>query len=218
MRLVFGEGAEVGFRGAWCEQADGDEADETGEECGEDGVAVGENGGEVGVDEGAIPEDGDKGPGEDAGNGSGGGGAAPVERGEDDRGERSGVDGVGVEGFLKDGLCVQALIERPEAEQDDHRAGDEEDFFVRGAGLEVADEEVVDQVGGGGEEIVVGGGDDLGEDGPDEQRAEELEKKRCRSVVVPHICAEGVQTGVGEDLAGMVVYFASGEDGGACDG
>ncbi len=45
-----------------------------------------------------------------------------VERGEDDWGERGGVDGVGVEGFLEDGFGVEALIERPEAEQDDHQA------------------------------------------------------------------------------------------------
>ena len=61
---------------------------------------------------------------------------------------------------------MQALVERPEAEQDDHSAGDEEDLLVAGFGAEVADEDVVDEVGGGGEEIVVGGGDDLGEDGP----------------------------------------------------
>ena len=131
-------------------------------------------GGEVGVDEGRVPEDGDEGAGGDGGDGGGGGGAAPVEGGEDDGGERGGVDGVGVEGFLEDGLGVEALVERPEAEQDDHEAGDEEDVLVGGVGADVADEDVVDEVGGGGEEVVVGGGDDLGEDGADEERAEEL--------------------------------------------
>ena len=76
-------------------------------------------------------------------------------------------------------------------------------------GLEVADEDVVDQVGGGREEIVVGGGDDLGEDGPDEKRAEKHEGTGA---------GEGVQAGVGENLAGVVVDIAGGKDGGAGDG
>ena len=129
------EGAEVGFGGGWGEEADGDEAGERGDEGGEDGVAVANDGGEVGVDEGSVPEDGDEGSGEDAGYRRAGGGAAPVEGGQDHRSERGRVDGVGVEGFLEDGFGVQALVERPQAEQDDHGAGDEEDLVVEALGL-----------------------------------------------------------------------------------
>ena len=81
--------------------------------------------------------------------------------------------------------------------------------LLQALGRDVADEDVVDEIGGGGEEIVVGGGDDLGEDGSHEQRAEELERSRA---------GEAVEAGVGEDLAGVVVDFAGGKEGGAGDG
>ena len=101
------------------------------------------------VDVGRVPEDSDEGPGEDAGDGGGGSRATPIEGSEDDGRERGGVDGVGVEGFLEDGLGMQALIERPEAEQNNQQAGDEQDLLVSGFGANVTDKDVVDQVGGG---------------------------------------------------------------------
>lgn len=54
------------------------------------------------VNKGRIPEDRDERTDRDAGYGGRGGGSTPEESGEDDRGEGSGVDGVGVEGLLED--------------------------------------------------------------------------------------------------------------------
>ena len=88
--------------------------------------------------------------------------------------------------------------------KDDHEAGDDEDALVGGLGRDVADEDVVDEVGGGGEEVVVGGGNDFGEDGSDHDGAEDVR--------------QAVHAGVGEDLAGAVVDLAGGEEGGAEDG
>ena len=76
----------------------------------------------------------------DGRDGGDGGGAAPEEGGKDDGGQSGGVDGVGVEGFLEDGLGVEALVEGPEAEQDDGEPADDEDAFVRGVGGDVADD------------------------------------------------------------------------------
>ena len=92
------------------------------------------------VDEGSIPEEGDDGAGGDAGDGGGGSSFAPEEGGEDDRSESRRVDGVGVERFLKDGLDMEGLIERPETKQDDHEAADGEDLFVGGLWGDVADD------------------------------------------------------------------------------
>ena len=190
-----------------------------------------------GCGRGRVPEDGDEGSGEDAGDCGGGGGASPVEGGEDDWRERGAVDGVGVEGFFEDGFGVRGDCRGPDAEQDDHQAADDEDLLVGGLGLDVADEDVVDEVGGGREEIVVGGGDDLGEDGSDEEGAEELKQAwrvnggsdlcggddvdrpagEVGTVVTVCSGCEAVEADVGEDLAGMVVDLAGGEEGGAGD-
>ena len=82
-------------------------------------------------------------------------------------------------------------------------------MFVGGGGFEVAEEDVVDEIGGGRKEPVVGGGDDFGEDGTHEESAEELEDGGA---------VEGVEAEVSEDFAGAVVDFAGGEKGGTGDG
>ncbi len=104
---------------------------------------------------------------------------------------------------------MEGLVERPEAEENDHEAADGEDLFVGGSGGDVADVDVVDEVGGGGEEPVVGGGDDLGEDGSHEEGAQELKGGRA---------GEAVEASVGEDLAGTAVDFAVRKEDGAGDG
>ena len=78
--------------------------------------------------------------------------------------------------------------------------------FVRGFGGDVADEDVVDEIGGGREEVVVGGGDDLGEDGADQQRSEDAPQGKA------------VDAGVGEDLAGAGRGLRRWEERGAYDG
>ena len=105
-----------------------------------------------------------------------------------------------------------------------------------GVGAEVADEDVVNQVGGRGKQPVVGGGNDLGEDGSDQKRAEQLAgggARRGEDLGGGYHGGsaggvgngddrlggrEAVEADVGEDLAGTVVDFAGGEDGGAGDG
>ena len=199
----------MGGGGARGGERDEDEAEERGEEGGKNGVALGNDAGKGVVDEGRVPEKGDDGAGGDGGDGSGGGGAAPEESGEDNGGECGRVDGVGVERLFEDGFNVHGLVKRPDAEQYDHEAGDKEDLFVGGKGFKVAEEDVVDEIGGGGKEPVVGGGDDFGEDGTHEERAEELQDGGA---------VEGVEAEVGEDFAGAVVDFARGEKGGTGDG
>ena len=83
---------------------------------------------------------------------------------------------------------MQRLVERPQAEQDDHQARDAEILLVGGLRVDVADEDVVDEIGRGGEEVVVRGGDDLGEDGAHEQARRAVSsgpepQKPCKSPV-----------------------------------
>ncbi len=103
---------------------------------------------------------------------------------------------------------MQGLVERPETEENHDEAADGEDVFVGGFGVQVADVDVVDEVGGGGEEPVVGGGDDLGEDGSHEECAEELERAGA---------GEAVKSQIGKDFAGALVDFAGGKEDGADD-
>ncbi len=191
------------------DKADHEEAEQRGDEGREDGVAVADDGRKGVVDEGSIPEEGDDGAGGNAGNGSSGSCSAPEEGGQDNRRESGTVDGVSVEGFLKDRLDMEGLVERPETKQDDHETADGEDLFVGCLWGDVADIDVVDEVGRGGEEPVVGGGDDLGEDGSHEKRAEEPERAGA---------GEAVEAGVGEDFAGPGMDFAGGKEDGTSDG
>ena len=191
------------------------------------------------MDDGGVPEDGDEGACEDAGDGGGGGGPLPVEGGEDDRGESYAVDGVGVEGSLEDRLGAKGLEESPKSQKDDHETRDDEHLLIGGLRLDVADEDVVDEVGGGGEEPVVGGGDDFGEDGSHEEGTEELEEEEGvggdggggggvgdaldGAGGVEDYGGDGggfeaVEADVGEDLAGALVDFSGGEECGAGDG
>ena len=199
-----GKGLELLFRGWGGDEADRGEAKKRGQEGGKDGVARGDGLGQVGVDKLRVPEDGDEGAGGDTRNGRGRRGPFPEEGRQNDGRQSGGVDRVGVEGFLKNGMGAEGLVERPETEENDQKAADEENIAVRCLGPDVADVNVVDEIGGGREEIVVGGGDDLGEDGADQECAEQVRKR--------------VERGVGEDLAGVFVDLAGGKECGADDG
>ena len=207
--LLFGERLKLFFGGWRGEEAHSDKAEEADQKSGKDSVTLGDDRGKVAVDEGGVPENGDGGPGGDAGDGTGGSGAPPEERGEYDRCQCGGIDSVSVKGLLEDGVNVHRLVERPDAEQNDHEAGDDEGLFVGSFGDEITQVDVIDQVGSRGEEPVVGGGDDLGEDGAHKERAEKAEGGGA---------GEAMQAEVGENLAGAVMDLATREEDGACDG
>ena len=73
---------------------------------------------------------------------------------------------------MKNAFSVDGLVERPAPEEHDGKARNDENAFVRGIWRDVADEDVIDQVGSRGEQVVRRGGDDLGENGAKQDRAE----------------------------------------------
>ena len=84
---------------------------------------------------------------------------------------------------------VDRLIKRPAAQQHHGQPRNDENPLVGRVRRDVADEDVLDQVGGRGEQVVRGGGNDLGEDRAQQQSA--------------HEGGQPVARRVGNDLVGL---------------